>query len=78
MVLGGCWYVLVTTRFSCLTLAGCRVMGLPYVKPKCQSWISYVLRHITGVGEWFLQATITNIYSSQREPKGTMQDTNRS
>ena len=64
MVLGGCWYVLVTTRFSCLTLAGCRVMGLSYVKPKYQSWISDVLRHITGVGRWFLQATITNIYSS--------------
>ena len=78
MVLGGCWYVSVTTRFSCLILAGCRVMGLPYVKPKYQSWISYVLRHITGLGEWFLQATITDIYSSQREPKGTMQDTYRS
>ena len=79
MVLCGCWgCVLVTTRFSCLTLAGCRVMGLPYVKPKYQSWISYVLRHITGVGEWFLQATITDIYTSQREPKGTMQDTYRS
>ena len=78
MVLGGCWYVLVTTRFSCLTLAGCCVMGLPYVKPKYHSWISYVLRHITGGGEWFLQATITNIHTSQLEPKGTMQDRYRS
>ena len=77
MVLCGCWYFLVTTRFSSLTLAGSPVMGLSYVKPKCQSWISYVLRHITGVGEWFLQATITSIYTSQRAPKGTMQVTYR-
>ena len=41
------------TRFSCLELAGCRVTGLLYVKPKFQSWISYVLRYIAGIGEWF-------------------------
>ena len=78
MVVGGCWYVLVTTRFSSMALAGCRVMGLLYVKSKFQSRISYVLRHITCTGEWFQQATITNIYTSQRELKGTMQDTYRS
>ena len=61
MVLCGCWYLLVTTSFPRLTLAGWRVMGLSYVKPKFQSWISYLLRHITGLGEWFLQATVTNI-----------------
>ena len=77
-VIGGCWYVLETMRFSCLILAGCRMMGFLYVKPKLQSSISYVLRHITCIGEWFLKVTITNIYTSQREPKGTMQDTYRS
>ena len=81
IVVDGCrWLLVCFTNYAFLFNGTSR---LPrdepaLVKSKFQSRISYVLRHITCTGEWFQQATITNIYTSQRELKGTMQDTYRS